>query len=143
MFDDGVQDYVLNRLITGLSSSRAAARVGFSCALVHCLQKYPKRWKCDDLWKLCEDKLPLNDKDQSQANAIGRYLLLDSLFASEVYKNNFKWIAEKQLALAARFQWLSMGVWQSKTNSVNVTHLIEVLISSADKTNQFAEVVLF
>ncbi|CAJ0916084.1 unnamed protein product, partial [Mesorhabditis belari] len=216
--DDGVQDYVLNRLITGLSSTRAAARVGFSCALVHCLQKYPKRWKCDDLWKLCEDKLPLNDKDQAQAHAVGRYLFLDSLFASEVYKNNFKWIAEKQLALAVRFQWLSMGVWQSiittslhlspadfqkdvypcveksiphsldnlgpehllaillwskkfgnilqnvpllskkghltfhedafpkliailkKTNSLNVTHLIEVLLSSARETNQFAKV---
>ncbi|VDK73740.1 unnamed protein product [Onchocerca ochengi] len=52
--------YLMERLIAGLASSRAAARLGYTNALIIILSSFEKDWPIEMLFKIADEKLPLN-----------------------------------------------------------------------------------
>uniref|UniRef100_A0A8R1TMS7 Uncharacterized protein n=1 Tax=Onchocerca volvulus TaxID=6282 RepID=A0A8R1TMS7_ONCVO len=52
--------YLMERLIAGLASSRAAARLGYTNALIIILSSFGKDWPIEMLFKIADEKLPLN-----------------------------------------------------------------------------------
>ncbi|VDN88718.1 unnamed protein product [Brugia pahangi] len=50
----------MERLISGLASSRAAARLGYTNALTIILSSFGKDWPVEMLFELADQKLPLN-----------------------------------------------------------------------------------
>lgn len=54
------KDYVLDRLLKGLSSGKSGARLGFSTALSVFLHENPKLMSAQQFLELVEDKLPLS-----------------------------------------------------------------------------------
>ena len=50
----------MERLIGGLSSARAAARIGFASALTIVLSDSSQQWPADSLFKLIDGKLDLS-----------------------------------------------------------------------------------
>lgn len=50
----------MERLVSGLASSRAAARLGYTNAFTIILSSFGKDWPVEVLFKLADEKLPLN-----------------------------------------------------------------------------------
>uniref|UniRef100_A0A9J2P0T1 DNA polymerase V n=1 Tax=Ascaris lumbricoides TaxID=6252 RepID=A0A9J2P0T1_ASCLU len=53
-------EYCIERLIGGLASSRAAARLGYATALTHALSTFANDWPAKALFELADNKLDLN-----------------------------------------------------------------------------------
>ena len=60
--NDEIRDYVIERLIGGLGSPRAAARIGFSTALAHLLPLVKEAWPLERLMEVANRKISLDDK---------------------------------------------------------------------------------
>ncbi|VDD86972.1 unnamed protein product [Enterobius vermicularis] len=52
-------EYCINRLLSGLASSHAAARLGFSCALTLILSAESETWTSGRLFNIIDEKLAL------------------------------------------------------------------------------------
>lgn len=78
--------YCLERLIGGLSSSRAAARLGYATALTELFRKEKSHVSCDEILELADKKLvPEDASDNPSASAIGQYLLCLSMLGSDAF----------------------------------------------------------
>ncbi|WKY00430.1 hypothetical protein Q1695_014907 [Nippostrongylus brasiliensis] len=105
-------DYCIERLITGLSSPRGAARFGYSAALVILLSEFHDSWTVERLFALAAKKLDLNDKESGSANAIGRHLLISAIVQSKAYSKVETELIEKELDIYRSFPVLGMSIVQ-------------------------------
>ncbi|VDN86846.1 unnamed protein product [Brugia pahangi] len=76
--------YLMERLISGLASSRAAARLGYTNALTIILSSFGKDWPVEMLFELADQKLPLN-KAESPGSVLGQHLLHLAMVNSDAY----------------------------------------------------------
>uniref|UniRef100_A0A2K6WEW9 Uncharacterized protein n=1 Tax=Onchocerca volvulus TaxID=6282 RepID=A0A2K6WEW9_ONCVO len=90
--------YLMERLIAGLASSRAAARLGYTNALIIILSSFEKDWPIEMLFKIADEKLPLN-KTENPGSILGQHLFHLAIFLCEVGKREMS-LAEKQNGLA-------------------------------------------
>ncbi|VDO58627.1 unnamed protein product, partial [Onchocerca flexuosa] len=84
--------------VTGLASSRAAARLGYTNALIIILSSFGKDWPIEMLFKIADEKLPLN-KTENPGSILGQHLFHLAISLCEVGKREMN-LAEKQNALA-------------------------------------------
>ncbi|VDM78994.1 unnamed protein product, partial [Strongylus vulgaris] len=113
--DPSVQEYCIERLVTGLSSARAAARFGYSTALVLLLSEYHDHWTVEKLFDLADKKLDLHDKESGCANAIAHHLLACAIFQSN----------ESGCANAIAHHLLACAIFQSNVYDECDTVLLE------------------
>ncbi|KAK5974626.1 hypothetical protein GCK32_006179, partial [Trichostrongylus colubriformis] len=110
--DSSTVNYCIERLVTGLSSPRGAARFGYSAALVVLLSEHHESWTVEKLFELADKKLDLHDKESGSANAIGRHMLACAIFQSKAYTENEAFLIEKELEVYRTYPVLGMSVIQ-------------------------------
>ncbi|CAJ0600314.1 unnamed protein product [Cylicocyclus nassatus] len=110
--DPSVQEYCVERLVAGLSSTRAAARFGYSTALVLLLSEYHEQWTIEKLFEIADKKLDLHDKDSSSANAIAHHLLACAIFQSGVFVGCDSALLEREFQLYRLCPTLGMTIVQ-------------------------------
>ncbi|CAI5445966.1 unnamed protein product [Caenorhabditis angaria] len=87
--DSEVNKYCVERLITGLASTRAAARVGFSTGLLMLLtSEAGESWTYSKLVEIANKKMDLSDKTIASSHAVGHYLFLAAIVHSSKYKDD-------------------------------------------------------
>uniref|UniRef100_A0A915DEC8 Uncharacterized protein n=1 Tax=Ditylenchus dipsaci TaxID=166011 RepID=A0A915DEC8_9BILA len=102
---DDQKQYVVDRLIAGLASSRAGSRYGYSTALT--------------LFEIADDKLDLDSKTDASKNAIGYHLLCTSCYFSGQYSEDTEKLLQKQLKLVSQHTYLKAAVVESIVNLCN------------------------
>ncbi|ETN71167.1 hypothetical protein NECAME_00856 [Necator americanus] len=110
--EPSVQEYCIERLVTGLSSTRGAARFGYSTALVLFLSEYYEHWPIEKLFALADKKLDLQDKVSGNANAIAHHLLACAIFQSGVYAECDSILLEHEFGIYRLHPNLGMTVVQ-------------------------------
>ncbi|VDM09487.1 unnamed protein product [Wuchereria bancrofti] len=90
--------YLMERLISGLASSRAAARLGYTNALTIILSSFGKDWPVEVLFELADQKLPLN-KAENPGSVLGQHLFHLAMALFEIGRREMS-LAEKQNGLA-------------------------------------------
>ncbi|KAK6739699.1 hypothetical protein RB195_008288 [Necator americanus] len=110
--EPSVQEYCIERLVTGLSSTRGAARFGYSTALVLLLSEYYEHWPIEKLFALADKKLDLQDKESGNANAIAHHLLACAIFQSGVYAECDSILLEHEFGIYRLHPNLGMTVVQ-------------------------------
>ncbi|PIO74135.1 hypothetical protein TELCIR_03869 [Teladorsagia circumcincta] len=110
--DSSIVDYCIERLVTGLSSPRGAARFGYSAALVLLLSEFHESWTVEKLFELADKKLDLHDKESGSANAIGRHLLACAIFQSKAYTEVEVVLIERELEVYRAYPTLGMSIAQ-------------------------------
>ncbi|GMS89188.1 hypothetical protein PENTCL1PPCAC_11363 [Pristionchus entomophagus] len=103
------RDYCMERLIGGLCSSRAAARIGYAVALTHSLVGGAP-WSLKKIIEQMEKSLDLSDRETANNNAIGHHLVYACLLDSGSFKKETSSIIDKQLSLSSRFAFLSLSI---------------------------------
>ncbi|GMR42079.1 hypothetical protein PMAYCL1PPCAC_12274, partial [Pristionchus mayeri] len=122
------RDYCIERLIGGLSSARAAARIGYAAALTHSFAG-GSPWNLKRIVEQMEKSLDLGDKELANSNAIGQHLAYACLLDSGSFKKDTSSIMEKELVLSSRFPFLSISI-----GDVIATALLQM--STADVKKQ-------
>uniref|UniRef100_A0A1I7XQI9 MIF4G domain-containing protein n=1 Tax=Heterorhabditis bacteriophora TaxID=37862 RepID=A0A1I7XQI9_HETBA len=92
--DNSIEEYCIERLVSGLGSSRAAARVGYSTALCILLSD------ASDKWTL------------GSAYAIGHHLLNTAIVQSDAFNKDHALVLERELSLYRAYPFLGMTVAQ-------------------------------
>ncbi|KAK6023059.1 hypothetical protein OSTOST_11216, partial [Ostertagia ostertagi] len=110
--DSSIVDYCIERLVTGLSSPRGAARFGYSAALVLLFSEFHELWPVEKLFELADKKLDLHDKESGSANAIGRHLLASAVFQSKAYTEVEAVLIERELEVYRACPTLGMSIVQ-------------------------------
>uniref|UniRef100_A0A915PSG0 Gamma-aminobutyric acid receptor subunit beta n=1 Tax=Setaria digitata TaxID=48799 RepID=A0A915PSG0_9BILA len=100
--------YCIERLVAGLASSRAAARLGYSNALTIILSSFGKDWPIEMLLKLADEKLPLNK--ESPGSVLGQHLLHLALVNSNAYSQALCEIGKREMSLAEKQSGLSYAI---------------------------------
>ncbi|MCP9263556.1 GABA-gated chloride channel 1 [Dirofilaria immitis] len=90
--------YFMERLISGLASSRAAARLGYTNALTIILSSFGKDWPVEVLFKMADQNLPLN-KTENSGSILGQHLFHLAMAICEIAKREMS-LVEKQNSLA-------------------------------------------
>ncbi|GMT18984.1 hypothetical protein PFISCL1PPCAC_10281, partial [Pristionchus fissidentatus] len=121
------RDYCLERLIGGLCSARAAARIGYATALTHSLAG-EALWSLKKIIDQTEKSLDLSDREMAANNAIGQHLVYASLLDSGAFKKETSSIMEKQLSLSSRFPFLALSI-----GDVIATALLQMTPSEVKK----------
>ncbi|VDK58319.1 unnamed protein product [Anisakis simplex] len=106
-------DYCMERLIGGLASPRAAARLGYTTALVHTLTKFSDDWPAKSLFDLAESKLDISKVEGSSPAALGRHLLYSAMITSQCYAEVCVELFERELAIFDKYHYFGMAIAQS------------------------------
>uniref|UniRef100_A0A0N5ADE6 DUF2428 domain-containing protein n=1 Tax=Syphacia muris TaxID=451379 RepID=A0A0N5ADE6_9BILA len=107
------EEYCMNRLISGLSSTRAAARLGFSCALTLILSSSSDQWTVEKLFAMIDSRLDIKKIASSLPLAIGQHLAYTSMINSKKYEPAVKELVLRELVLLKSHQALGMAVCDS------------------------------
>ncbi|VDN51877.1 unnamed protein product [Dracunculus medinensis] len=81
--DEEIVDYCVNRLIEGLSSPRAAARMGYTNALTQIFFDFSANWPVKRIFAIADEKLSLK-------SAVGFHAVLIAFFLFRLKSINFK-----------------------------------------------------
>ncbi|KAL4003452.1 DNA polymerase phi family protein [Acanthocheilonema viteae] len=103
--------YLMERLMSGLASSRAAARLGYTNALAIILSSFGKDWPVKVLFELADEKLPLN-KAENHGSILGQHLFHLAMVNSNAYNEALSEIAKREMSLAEK----QSGLAYSATN---------------------------
>ncbi|KAE9418433.1 hypothetical protein Angca_001147, partial [Angiostrongylus cantonensis] len=117
--NSSAQDYCVERLVTGLSSPRGAARLGYSSALCILLMEAHELWTTNRLFALADKKLDLHDKENGRANAIGRHLLVSAICRSKMYSEANVVLLEHELEIYRACPSLGMSVAQQMAELIS------------------------
>ncbi|VDM96416.1 unnamed protein product [Thelazia callipaeda] len=90
--------YFVERLISGLSSSRAAARIGYTNALAVILSTVGKDWTPKSLFTLAEQKLPM-DETENPGSFLGHHFLHFAMVCSDIYEKALCDIVKREMYL--------------------------------------------
>ncbi|VIO92726.1 conserved hypothetical protein [Brugia malayi] len=101
--------YLMERLISGLASSRAAARLGYTNALTIILSSFGKDWPVEMLFELADQKLPLN-KAESPGSVLGQHLLHLAMVNSDAYDEALFEIGRREMSLAEKQSALAYSI---------------------------------
>ncbi|PIC12413.1 hypothetical protein B9Z55_028436 [Caenorhabditis nigoni] len=75
--DEEINTYVIERLISGCSSARAAVRLGYTTAMGSILASdVGKSWDLEKILAVANKKMDLEEKTVGSGHAIGHYLIL-------------------------------------------------------------------
>uniref|UniRef100_A0AAF5PMZ6 DNA polymerase V n=1 Tax=Wuchereria bancrofti TaxID=6293 RepID=A0AAF5PMZ6_WUCBA len=101
--------YLMERLISGLASSRAAARLGYTNALTIILSSFGKDWPVEVLFELADQKLPLN-KAENPGSVLGQHLFHLAMVNSDTYNEALFEIGRREMSLAEKQNGLAYSV---------------------------------
>ncbi|VDN24153.1 unnamed protein product [Gongylonema pulchrum] len=91
--------YSMERLLAGLGSARAAARLGYVSALSVVLSTHAEQWPVAELLKLADQKLPLNQTTEDRGSVLGQHMLHLAMVNSGAYIGDFAEIVRRELLL--------------------------------------------
>uniref|UniRef100_A0A1I7VUK5 DNA polymerase V n=1 Tax=Loa loa TaxID=7209 RepID=A0A1I7VUK5_LOALO len=103
--------YLMERLVAGLASSRAAARLGYTNALTIILSSFGKDYPIEVLFKLADQKLPLN-KAENPGSLLGQHLFHLAMVNSDAYNDALLEVGRREMSLVEK----QSGLAYSATN---------------------------
>ncbi|VDK81297.1 unnamed protein product [Litomosoides sigmodontis] len=119
ILDEFEQDgsYVMERLISGLASSRAAARLGYTNAFTIVLSSFGKDWPVEVLFKLADEKLPLNK--ENSGSILGQHLFHLAMVNSNAYNEALCEIVKREIGLVEKQSGLAYSAANLLAQCVN------------------------
>ncbi|PAV85153.1 hypothetical protein WR25_04551 [Diploscapter pachys] len=103
--------YCIERLVGGISSNRAASRIGYSTALSLILQNLDvSEWTLDRIFGIADTKMDLKDRSAGYTHAIGHHLLAVALWNSGLYNKSVNSITSREITLMHHFPLLAASV---------------------------------